>query len=44
MDGRSNTYHLVAGTAAPVVTFRVRAAGWSVAVIDNLPFEGTWAL
>jgi glutathione reductase (NADPH) len=27
-----------------VVSFRVRAAGWSVAVIDHLPFGGTCAL
>jgi glutathione reductase (NADPH) len=32
------------GTAAQVVSFRVRAAGWSVAVIDHLPFGGTCAL
>jgi glutathione reductase (NADPH) len=32
------------GTAAQVVSARVRAAGWSVAVIDHLPFGGTCAL
>ena len=32
------------GTAAQVVSLRVRAAGWSVAIIDNLPFGGTCAL
>ena len=32
------------GTAAQVVSFRVRAAGWSVAVVDHLPFGGTCAL
>jgi glutathione reductase (NADPH) len=32
------------GTAAQVASFRVRAAGWSVAVIDHLPFGGTCAL
>jgi glutathione reductase (NADPH) len=40
-------YDLVAigsGTAAQVASFRVRAAGWSVAVIDHLPFGGTCAL
>jgi glutathione reductase (NADPH) len=41
------TYDLVVigtGTAAQVASFRVRAAGWSVAVIDHLPFGGTCAL
>jgi glutathione reductase (NADPH) len=32
------------GTAAQVTSGRVRAAGWSVAVIDHLPFGGTCAL
>jgi glutathione reductase (NADPH) len=32
------------GTATQVASFRVRAAGWSVAVIDHLPFGGTCAL
>ena len=32
------------GTAAQVTSFRARAAGWSVAVIDHLPFGGTCAL
>ena len=32
------------GTAAQVAGSRVRAAGWSVAVIDHLPFGGTCAL
>src|SRR5207302_6266676 len=32
------------GTAAQVASSRVRAAGWSVAVIDHLPFGGTCAL
>jgi glutathione reductase (NADPH) len=32
------------GTAAQVASFRVRAAGWSVAVMDHLPFGGTCAL
>jgi glutathione reductase (NADPH) len=44
-DGK--TYDLVvigSGTAAQVASFRVRAAGWSVAVIDHLPFGGTCAL
>ncbi len=44
-DGK--TYDLVvigSGTAAQVVSFRVRAAAWSVAVIDHLPFGGTCAL
>ena len=41
------TYDLVVlgtGTAAQVTSFRVRAAGWSVAVIDHLSFGGTCAL
>ncbi len=41
------TYDLVvigSGTAAQVASSRVRAAGWSVAVIDHLPFGGTCAL
>jgi len=44
-DGK--TYDLVvigSGTAAQVVSFRVRAARWSVAVVDHLPFGGTCAL
>jgi glutathione reductase (NADPH) len=43
----SKAYDLVvigSGTAAQVASFRVRAAGWSVAVIDHLPFGGTCAL
>lgn len=32
------------GTAATVAALRVRAAGWSVAVIDYRPFGGTCAL
>jgi glutathione reductase (NADPH) len=32
------------GTAASVAASRCRAAGWSVAVIDHLPFGGTCAL
>jgi glutathione reductase (NADPH) len=32
------------GTAAQVASARVRSAGWSVAVIDHLPFGGTCAL
>ena len=41
------TYDLVVigtGTAAQVTSFRVRAAGWSVAVIDHIRFGGTCAL
>lgn len=41
------TYDLViigTGTAAQVASSRVRAAGWSVAVIDHRPFGGTCAL
>src|SRR3989442_7429306 len=32
------------GTAAQVTAGRVRAAGWSVAIIDHRPFGGTCAL
>lgn len=32
------------GTAAQVAVAKVRAAGWSVAVIDHRPFGGTCAL
>lgn len=32
------------GTAAQVAVSRIRAAGWSVAVIDHRPFGGTCAL
>lgn len=32
------------GTAAMVAAFRVRAAGWSVAIVDEKPFGGTCAL
>jgi len=41
------TYDLVVigtGTAAQVASSRVRATGWSVAVIDHQPFGGTCAL
>ena len=43
----AKTYQLViigTGTAAMVAAMRVRAAGWSVAVIDFRPFGGTCAL
>lgn len=43
----SKTYDLViigSGTAAQVAAARIRAAGWSVAVIDHRPFGGTCAL
>ena len=45
MSGAS--YDLVvlgSGTAAQVASARVRAAGWTVAVIDHRPFGGTCAL
>ncbi len=32
------------GTAAMVAAFRVRAGGWSVAIVDEKPFGGTCAL
>jgi glutathione reductase (NADPH) len=43
----ANRYQLIvigAGTAAMVAAMRVRAAGWSVAVVDFRPFGGTCAL
>lgn len=43
----TSSYDLVvlgSGTAAQVASVRVRAAGWSVAVIDHRPFGGTCAL
>lgn len=43
----SKTYDLViigSGTAAQVVSGRMKTAGWTVAVIDHLPFGGTCAL
>ena len=43
----SKHYDLViigSGTAAQVASGRMRAAGWSVAVIDHLPLGGTCAL
>jgi glutathione reductase (NADPH) len=41
------TYDLViigSGTAAQAASSRVRAAGWSVALVDHRPFGGTCAL
>ena len=44
-DGKAYDLAVIgSGTAAQVVSARVRAAGWSVAVIDHLPFGGTCAL
>jgi glutathione reductase (NADPH) len=43
----NKTYDLAvigSGTAAQVASFRVRTVGWSVAVMDHLPFGGTCAL
>ena len=43
----AKTYDLViigSGTAAQVVSARVRAAGWEIAVIDHRPFGGTCQL
>lgn len=43
----TKAYDLViigSGTAAQVASARVRAAGWSVAIIDHRPFGGTCAL
>ncbi len=42
-----NTFDLIVigtGTAASTVAHKCRSAGWSVAIIDSLPFGGTCAL
>lgn len=44
MMKRYNLVIIGTGTAAMVAAMRVRAAGWSVAVIDFRPFGGTCAL
>lgn len=44
MMKRYNLVIIGTGTAAIVAAMRVRAAGWSVAVIDCRPFGGTCAL
>lgn len=44
MSQRFDLVVLGTGTAAQVVARRVRAAGWTVAVIDCKPFGGTCAL
>jgi len=43
-DQRYDLVVIGTGTAAQVASSRVREAGWSVAVIDHLPFGGTCAL
>src|SRR5216683_3679597 len=43
-DRRYDLVVIGTGTAAQVASAWVRAAGWSVAVIDHLPFGGTCAL
>src|SRR5258708_36326384 len=43
-DRRYDLVVMGAGTAVQVASSRVRAAGWSVAVIAHLPFGGTCAL
>ena len=46
-DRVMKTYDLViigSGTAAQVASSRVRAAGWSVALVDHRPFGGTCVL
>jgi glutathione reductase (NADPH) len=39
-----NLLNIGTGTAAMVAAVRMRAAGWSVAVVDFRPFGGTCAL
>lgn len=46
-NNRNKVYDLAVigtGTAAQVASSQIRAAGWSVAMIDHLPFGGTCAL
>lgn len=44
MTKRYDLIAIGAGTAAMTAAMRVRAAGWTVAVIDHRPFGGTCAL
>jgi len=44
MTKRYDLIAIGAGTAAMTAAMRVRAGGWTVAVIDHRPFGGTWAL
>lgn len=44
MDKRYKLVVIGTGTAAGVAAMRVRAAGWTVAVVDFRPFGGTCAL
>jgi glutathione reductase (NADPH) len=43
-DRRYDLVVIGTGTAAQVASSWVRSVGWSVAVIDHLPFGGTCAL
>jgi glutathione reductase (NADPH) len=44
MEQRFDVVVIGSGTAGSSVAFKCRSAGWSVAVIDSLPFGGTCAL
>jgi len=47
MDKQEHTFDLIVigtGTAASITASECSSAGWSVAVIDSLPFGGTCAL
>src|SRR5260221_8117661 len=44
MNGAYDLIVIGSGTAAQVASVRLRAAGWTVAVIDHRPFGGTCAL
>jgi glutathione reductase (NADPH) len=44
MDMSFDLVAIGSGVAATTVAYRCRAAGWSVAIIDELPFGGTCAL
>jgi glutathione reductase (NADPH) len=47
MDKQEHTFDLIVigtGTAASITASECSSAGWSVAIIDSLPFGGTCAL
>lgn len=47
MDKQEHTFDLIVigtGTAASITASECSSVGWSVAIIDSLPFGGTCAL
>jgi len=44
MPGNFDVIAIGTGSAASAVAYKIRAAGWSVAVIDSKPFGGNCAL